>query len=61
LWTNLAVTPRITCLVGKNESGKTAVLEAISRLKPLPIGHPQDFQGLRDYPRRYYACDKEFS
>lgn len=43
--------PKVTCLVGKNESGKTAVLEALYRLNPLP-GHVQDFNALRDYPRR---------
>lgn len=43
--------PRVTCLVGKNESGKTAILEALYRLNPLP-GHVQDFDALRDYPRR---------
>lgn len=43
--------PRVTCLVGKNESGKTAILEALYRLNPLP-GHIQDFNALRDYPRR---------
>src|SRR5580765_5187184 len=41
----------VTCLVGKNESGKTAILEALYRLNPLP-GHVQDFSPLRDYPRR---------
>jgi recombinational DNA repair ATPase RecF len=40
-WANLALTPRITGLVGKNESGKTAVIEAIY-LKALPSGHPED-------------------
>jgi predicted ATPase len=53
-----SIDPLITCLVGKNESGKSAVLEAIYRLKPLPSGHPQTFDPLRDYPRRYYARDK---
>lgn len=45
------IDPKVTCLVGKNESGKTAVLEALYRLNPLP-GHIQDFKPLRDYPRR---------
>ena len=52
------LTPGITCLVGKNESGKTAVLEALYRLKPLPSGHPTTFEGLRDYPRRYHSRDR---
>jgi len=49
----------VTCLVGKNESGKTAFLEAIYRLNPLPTGHVNTFDGLRDYPRRIYSRDKE--
>lgn len=56
--TVIPIEPGITCLVGKNESGKTAILEALYRLKPLPSGHPTAFDGLRDYPRRYYGRDK---
>lgn len=48
----------ITALVGKNESGKTAALEALYRLNPLPSGHPTEFEELRDYPRRHRARDK---
>lgn len=49
----------VTCLVGKNESGKTAFLEALYRLNPLPMSHLQEFNGLRDYPRRTYTRDRE--
>lgn len=42
---------QVSCLVGKNESGKTAFLEALYRLNPLPMGHREAFDGLRDYPR----------
>jgi len=49
----------VSCLVGKNESGKTAFLEALYRLNPLPMGHPEAFDGLRDYPRRTYTRDRE--
>lgn len=49
----------VTCLVGKNESGKTAFLESLYRLNPLPMGHPETFDGLRDYPRRTYTRDRE--
>lgn len=49
----------VSCLVGKNESGKTAFLEALYRLNPLPMGHHETFDGLRDYPRRIYARDRE--
>jgi len=40
----------ITCLVGKNESGKTAILQALYRLNPVI---PQDgkFDVTDDYPR----------
>ena len=49
----------VTCLVGKNESGKSALLQALYRLNPLPTGHPERFDGLRDYPRRLYAEDRD--
>lgn len=52
------VDQKVTCLVGKNESGKTAVLEALYRLNPLAMGHPQTFEGLRDYPRRTFNREK---
>lgn len=48
----------VTALVGKNESGKTAVLEAMYRAKPIPGGYPTDFDELRDYPRRFKARDR---
>ena len=44
----IAVQGDVTCLVGKNESGKTAVLEALYRLKPL---YPSEFRDIDDYPR----------
>src|SRR6266496_2191043 len=43
--------PDVTCLVGRNESGKTAFLEALARLNPL-ADDPLAFDELRDYPRR---------
>ena len=49
----------VTCLVGKNESGKTALLQSLYRLNPLATGHPETFVGLRDYPRRHYSRDRE--
>lgn len=36
--TPVSIEPDITCLVGKNESGKTAFLEALRRLKPAQGG-----------------------
>lgn len=47
-----------TCLVGKNESGKSALLQALYRLNPVPTGHPDAFVGLRDYPRRHFAQER---
>ena len=32
--TEVAIQPDVTCLVGKNESGKTAFLQALWRLRP---------------------------
>jgi hypothetical protein len=49
----------VTCLVGKNESGKTASMEALYRLNPAPSGHRDKFEELYDYPRRRRAADKE--
>jgi len=40
----------ITCLIGKNESGKTALLEALYRLNPL-ITADGSFNADDDYPR----------
>ena len=39
----------VTCLVGKNEAGKTAILEALHRLKPV-----QDKDGAFDIVREYF-------
>ena len=40
----------VTCLVGKNEAGKTAVLEALYRLRPV-IDSDGTFNVTHDYPR----------
>lgn len=49
----------VTALVGKNESGKTAFLEALYRLNPVSTGHPSTFDPLRDFPRSRYAAEKD--
>ena len=41
----------VTCLVGKNESGKTAILHALYRLNPV-VESKGDFDVTDDYPRR---------
>ena len=40
---------KITCLVGKNESGKTAILQTLAKLNPVDTTNP-DFDEL-EYPR----------
>jgi AAA15 family ATPase/GTPase len=48
----------VTCLVGKNESGKTALLEALYKLNPVSK-EEADFEDLLEYPRRYWSEYKE--
>ncbi|MCR9175281.1 MAG: ATP-binding protein [Alphaproteobacteria bacterium] len=48
----------LTCLVGKNEAGKTAVLQAIAGLNPHPAT-PFAYELERDYPKRYLARYRE--
>src|SRR5437879_5081721 len=43
------VEPGKTILVGPNEAGKTALLEALQRINPP--GGVRNFDALRDYPR----------
>jgi predicted ATP-dependent endonuclease of OLD family len=49
---------QVTCLVGKNEAGKTALLKALYGLKPWDTEDSQ-FDKERDYPRRYLADYEE--
>jgi len=42
---------QVTCLVGKNESGKTAWLQALRKLKPISSQHAE-FDYEREYPRK---------
>ncbi|UNK46088.1 ATP-dependent nuclease [Arthrobacter sulfonylureivorans] len=50
--------PDVTALVGKNESGKTAALQALYRVNPVDSGYPKSFDALRDYPRGDYNEDE---
>jgi AAA ATPase domain len=43
---------RVTCLIGKNESGKTAILDALYRLNPYDA-EVAEFDRIEEYPRRY--------
>ena len=49
---------RVTCLVGKNESGKSTILHALYKLNP-DIREKANFSPLLEYPRRKYAEYKE--
>jgi recombinational DNA repair ATPase RecF len=42
----------VICLVGKNESGKTAFLEALYRVNPQRTGHRLKFDERHDFPRQ---------
>lgn len=52
----MAVDPQVTCLIGKNESGKTTVLKALHRLNPA--NNADDFHVTTDYPRRHLARER---
>ena len=41
----------VTALVGKNESGKSALLEALYKLNPI-VATEGDFDEIEEYPRR---------
>lgn len=43
----------LTCLVGKNEAGKTAILNAIQGIAPSDGDY--EYDKTRDYPRRYLS------
>lgn len=47
--------PQVTALVGKNESGKTAILEAIYRINPV---HAAAFDETAHYPRWRLTADR---
>ena len=48
----------VTCLVGKNESGKTAILQALYKLN-ADMPENGNFYPLQEYPRRNYSTYKE--
>ncbi|GAA2469089.1 ATP-dependent nuclease [Terrabacter carboxydivorans] len=51
----IAIDEKVTCLVGMNESGKTAVLSALHRLNPVD---GDSFVEQRDYPRWLLSRDR---
>lgn len=52
----MQVEEHVTCLVGKNESGKTTVLKALHRLNPANAR--DEFDVTIEYPRRRLARDR---
>lgn len=44
----------VTCLVGKNESGKTAFLQALQKLSPVR-GKSGKFDPVLEYPKKGYS------
>ena len=49
--TEFTVDERVTCLVGKNESGKTAILRSIGKLNSTEADSAEF--DIFEYPRRY--------
>ncbi len=47
----------LTCLAGKNESGKTALLQALRRLNPVEGTNEANFDDLDEFPRRRFRGD----
>jgi predicted ATPase len=54
--THIIFEPDVTCLVGKNESGKTAILQALCQQNPAVTTGA--FDELEDYPRWRYVDDR---
>lgn len=53
----IEIDPQVTCLVGKNESGKTALLNALYRLNPVHVS--TKFEASKDYPRWRLSKDRK--
>lgn len=53
----IVIEPDVTCLVGKNESGKTTILKALHRLKPANSADTE-FNLTTEYPRWRLAADR---
>lgn len=52
----IVIDPEVTCLVGKNESGKTALLSALYRVNP--VHEATTFDAAKDYPRWKLSKDR---
>ncbi|GGO81392.1 AAA family ATPase [Nonomuraea cavernae] len=51
----MAADSAVTALIGKNESGKTTVLQALHRLNPANRFEDSDFKLTTEYPRRSFS------
>ena len=49
---------RVTCLVGKNESGKSAILQALYKLNPV-VESEGRYDDVVEYPRRRWSSYRE--
>ena len=45
---------QVTCLVGKNESGKSAFLQALQKLSPI-AGQSSEYDPVFEYPKKAYS------
>jgi energy-coupling factor transporter ATP-binding protein EcfA2 len=54
----IAIEPDVTALVGKNESGKTTILEALHRLNPANL-RESEFELSTEYPRWRLSGDRK--
>src|SRR4030066_1292101 len=50
-WVNCG---NLTCFVGKNESGKSAVFRGLSKINP---SDKEKYNGLKEFPRKKYTVD----
>lgn len=51
-------TDRVTCLVGKNEAGKSALLQSLYKLNP-DVPDEANFDEVEEYPRRHLSVYQE--
>ena len=57
--TEVSIERDVTCMVGKNESGKTAFLKALARLNPARREAGNKFVPRDDYPRWRWRRDEK--
>jgi predicted ATPase len=55
---DISIEPDVTALVGKNESGKTTILEALHRLRPANL-QSEKFNLVTEYPRWRLSRDRK--